>query len=140
MKVIPSLTEEGWITDSKKMLDYILSYYILSDSMQSLAYQSNIINLPATYYKNINNPDGMMTDVRQDLEKLLTNYFVTIDVVVDIKELTLKSYAILIKVAVIDSDNNKVELSKITELNNSKSRKVISFSNYGSALDMLNAL
>lgn len=82
----------------------------------------------------------MLICLVQDLDKLLSNYFDTIDVVVDVKELTLKSFAILIKVAVIDSENNKVELSKVTELDNSKSRKVISFSNYGSALDMLNGL
>lgn len=140
MKVIPSLTEEGWVTDSRKILDYLLAYYILSDTSQSISYQGNIINLPETYYRNINDPTGMMTGVRDDLDKLLSKYFTSVELTVEVKELTKSKYGILIYAAVIDENNNRTELTKITELSDSKSRKIINLSNYGDGISLLNSL
>lgn len=140
MKVIASLNEDGWVTDSKKILDYLLSYYILSDSAQSLIFQDKIINLPETYFKYINDPDGMKLGIRQDLDKLLSRYFPTVDIEVELKELTKKAFAILLFVSVIDENGIKYELSKVTQIDTSKSRTVVEVSNYGNGINFLNNL
>jgi len=140
VKVIPSLTQEGWVTNSKDKLAFLLSYYILSDAAQSISFQNNIINLPETYYKNINNPDQMSFDVKNDLDKLLSRYFVNVDIVTEIKEIDNKKFAILIYASVIDDDNIKTELTKITEINSSGLKNIIDVNNYGSGLSYLNSL
>lgn len=135
--VIPSLSLDGWVTSSKDILAYNLSHYILSDAAQSIAFQNNIINLPETYYKHINNPIDMANAVKIDLEKILSSYFVSVDVTADTKEISAKKYAILIYASVIDGDNIKHELSKITEINTSGIRKIIDMNNYGDARQYL---
>lgn len=137
---IPSLTEEGWITSSKDTLTYIIAHYILSDAMQSIAYKGNVINLPETYYKNINDPTGMASGVKSDLERLLARYFVSVDVVTDVKELNSKQFAILIYASVIDKDNIKHELTRITEANSAGIRNIVEMNNYGDALSYLNSI
>lgn len=137
---IPSLTEEGWVTSSKDILAYNLAHYILSDAAQSIAFHGNIINLPETYYKNINNPDDMAAAVKMDLERLLGRYFVSVDVTAKAKEITNKKFAILIYASVIDSENVKHELSRISEVNSAGIRNIIEMNNYGDAMHYLNSL
>ena len=139
-KVIPSLSENGWVANSKDMLSNLMSYYILSDAAQSIAFQDNIINLPETYYKYINDPDGMASGIKEDLDKLLSRYFVSVDVLTSVREIDNKKFGILLYVAVIDKDNIKTELSKITEINSLGLRKVIDVNNYGDGISMLNSL
>lgn len=140
MKTVASLSEQGWIHDSNKILNNLMSYYILSDSAQSLCFQGNIINLPETYYKYINDPEGMCVGIKQDLDSMLSRYFQLVDVVPMVKSLTNKNYAILLYVSVIDYDNVKIDLSKVVEFNSGGLRKVIDVNNRGNAVDMFNSL
>lgn len=138
--VIPSLTEEGWVTSSKDILAYNLAHYILSDAAQSIAYHGNIINLPETYYKHMNNPDNMADAIKTDLERLLGRYFPETDVTTEVRELSAKSYAILIFASVIDTENIKHELARVTEANSSGIRNIIEMNNYGDAMHYLSSL
>lgn len=138
--VIPSLSEQAWVTDSAKILNHLLSYYILTDNGQSLVFNSNLINLPVTYYKHINDPDGMANAVKTDLEKLLSRYFEVVDVLTEAKALSDSKYAILIYASVIDSESVKIDVSKVVEINTSGLRNVLNVVNYGNGLDILNGL
>lgn len=140
MKTIAALNEDGWVSDSYKILDYLVSYYILSDDAQSLLFQDNIINLPKTYFMYINDPDGMKIGIKQDLDKLLSRYFSVVDVETEVKKLSESNYGILLSVAVINNDGVKVEINKVTEIDTSKSRSVINLNNYGDGIDFLNNL
>lgn len=139
-KVIASLNEDGWITDSKKILRYLLNYYILSDAAQSLMFQDKIINLPETYFKYINDPDGMRLGIKQDLDKLLSRYFPFVDVQTEVKKLTDSAFGILLSASVIDDDGIRHELSVVSKINTNKDRDVIEINNYGTGVDFLNNL
>ncbi len=136
-KVIPSLSEQGWITESKKILNNLVSYYILTDAAQSLAYQNNLINLPETYYKYINDPDGMASAVTRDLESLLSRYFQMVDVETETKDLGDSRYAILIYVSVVDETNTKIELSRVTQIDSTGLRRIVEINNRGDARTLL---
>ena len=140
MKIIPSLSEMAYVTSSSDILSHLISYYILSDAAQSITFQDNIINLPETYYKNINDPDGMMSGIKNDLDKLLSRYFVNVDVITQVKELSSKKYAILLYVAVIDEESIKTELTKIAEINSSGLRKILAMNNFGDGASYLNSI
>jgi hypothetical protein len=139
-KVIPSLSESGWITSSKDILSSVMSYYILSDAAQSISFQDNIINLPETYFKFINDPEGMTNAIKSDLDKILSRYFVNVDVETKVKELDNKKYAILLYVAVIDDESIKTELSNVAEISSSGLRKILSMNNFGDGLSYLNSI
>lgn len=136
-KVIPSLSEQGWITESKKILNNLVSYYILTDAAQSLAYQNNLINLPETYYKYINDPDGMASAVTRDLESLLSRYFQMVDVETETKDLGDSRYAILIYASVVDETNTKIELSRVTQIDSTGLRRIVEINNRGDARTLL---
>ena len=80
MKVVYSLSEDGYVTDPARMLEYLVSYYILSEASQSVSFQGSIINLPETYYLYLHDPDSMANAVRSDLERLLSKYYTIVDV------------------------------------------------------------
>lgn len=138
--MIPSLSELAYVTSSKDILSHLISYYILSDAAQSITFQDNIINLPETYYKNINDPDGMMSGVKDDLDKLLSRYFVNVDVITQVKELSSKKFAILLYVAVIDEESIKTELTKVAEINSAGLRKILAMNNFGDGAAYLNSI
>lgn len=140
-RAIPSISENGWITNSKKILDYLLGYYILTDVGQSYLFINQLTSLPKTYYENINDPDGMAAAVKSDLDKILTQYFDTVEVQTLAKQITnTNQYAILIYASCIDSDGQKIELARITQIDSSVSRKIVEISNYGDGVSYLNSL
>lgn len=137
--ILPSISEQGWLTDSSKILNYVISYYILTDNAQSLVFQGNLINLPYTYFQFINDPDQMSTGIKTDLDKLLSRYFEIVEVETSVKQLTESRYAILLYGAVIDNESNRIEISKVVDINTTGLRKVIDVNNYGDGLAMLNS-
>lgn len=140
MATLPALSEEGWITEGNSVLYHLISYYILTDAAQTIAFQGNLINLPETYYKFVNDPTGMNSAVRSDLDKLLGRYFANVDIITQTKELTSKKYAILINVIVTDSLGKRYTLTNITEINTAGLRNIINFNNYGDGSDYLTGL
>lgn len=140
MKTVPSLSEQSWVTDSAKILNHLISYYILTDNAQSLVFQDSLINLPYTYYQHINDPESMATAVKSDLDKLLSRYFSIVDVKVQSRQIEGKKYGIVISAAIVDDDNKRVDLSQVVEINTTGLRNVINVSNYGDGVDLLGQL
>lgn len=132
---MPSLSEDGWITDADKMLDYLFSYYLLTDTQQSHLFKDEIISLPKTYFEYINNPSGMASAVRADLNRLLERYFTNVDISCFNKIAPDSSgmYYLFISASVIDKDGAKHEINKITQLREGRSLQVIKYNNYGDA-------
>ena len=140
MKVIASLSEQGWVTDSAKILNFIFSYYILTDRAQTVIFQDNLISLPETYYKYINDPDGMATAIKSDLEKLIGRYFPIADVDTEVKKITDSKFAILLYAAAITENNTRIELSRVVEISTTGLRKIIEVNNFGDGRLYLNSL
>ena len=138
--VVPSLSEQGWITNTARMLEKIISYYITTDGAQSLVFKDRLINLPTTYFKNINDPDGMERAMSVDLEEMLARYFEDYEVITEVQENTPSESSILLSVSVIGVDGVKADLHRVLEMGDSGLRRVINISNYGSAKQVLKSL
>lgn len=136
-RVVPSLSELGWVTDSRTMLSKLLSYYILTDVGQTVAFQGNLISLPNTYHLYINDPEGMVVGVREDLEKLLERYFDQSEVVVRVKEGDSKAVTILIYAYVIDSRGVKVSLGNVLEMDTEGLKRTVNVNNEGEGVALL---
>ena len=138
--VVPSLSEQGWISDSYKILNNTVSYYILTDAAQSLMFEGNLISLPETYYKYINQPVEMASAVKTDLEKMLSRYFSVAEVNTEAKALSDSKYAILLNAAAVTEDGTRIELSKVVEISTTGLRKNIEMNNYGDGISYLQKL
>lgn len=135
--IIASLSEQGWITDSYKILNNIVSYYILTDAAQSLIFESNLISLPETYYKYINQPTEMASAVKSDLDKMISRHFPIADVNTEVKAMSDSQYAILLYAAAVTEDGTRIELSKVVEISTTGLRKIIEVNNFGDGLEYL---
>ena len=136
-KVIGSLSDLGWVDNSETLLSKLLGYYILTDSAQSVIFQNNLINLPQTYYEYINDPQGMATRIKNDLDTLLSRYFSMVEVETEAVAKTESVYGILLYATVVDDKGIKVNLGKVAEISSTGVTKVISINNYGDGLSQL---
>lgn len=139
-KVVPSLTEQAWVSDGNRILNHLLSYYILTDAGQSIAFNNNLISLPFTYFRFINDPDGMSVGVRSDIENLLGKYFESVEVETEVRDLSEGKYGILLSATVTDKNNKRFHLSKVSEMSTEGLRRVIDINNLGEGYRVLNSL
>lgn len=137
---IASISEQGWINDPSIILNYAFTCYMLTDAAQTLVYQNNLISLPYTYHLYINDPEQMAIAMQSDLTKLLQRYFQQVDVRTQAKEISGKHYAVLLSAAVMTEQNEKIELSKVMEIDSNNLRKIIEVNNYGDGQDLLGNL
>ena len=135
-----SLSEQGWVEDSLATLNHLFVCYMLTDGGQSLLFEGNLINLPGTYHKYINDPQGMAVQVGADLQLLLSRYFQQVDATARAVEITAKHYAVLMSAVVINEKGERFQLSKIMEISSSSLRKIIDVSNYGDGEQVLSDL
>ena len=135
--VIGSLSDLGWVDNSETLLSKLLGYYILTDSAQSVIFQNNLINLPQSYYEYINDPQGMATRIKNDLDTLLSRYFSLVEVETEAVAKTESVYGILLYATVVDDKGIKVNLGKVAEISSTGVTKVISINNYGDGLSQL---
>lgn len=138
--VIASLSEQGWITDNAKILNNIVSYYILTDAAQTLLFEGNLVSLPQTYYNYINDPVSMASAVKSDLDKLISRYFAIADVNTEAKQLTDSKYGILLYAAAVTDDGTRIDLSRVVEISTTGLRKIIEVNNYGDGISYLQGL
>lgn len=136
-KVIGSLSDLGWVDNSETLLSKLLGYYILTDSAQSVIFQNNLINLPQSYYEYINDPQGMATRIKNDLDTLLSRYFSLVEVETEAVAKTESVYGILLYATVVDDKGIKVNLGKVAEISSTGVTKVININNYGDGLAQL---
>lgn len=137
MYKIASLSDQGWISDPKTILSYVVTSYMLTDAAQTLTFEGNIKSLPATYYLHINDPVSMASAMSSELTVLLLNYFSQVDVNAEAKEINDKHHAIVLQVSVMTQEGERVDLAKLMEIDTQNLRKVIDLNNYGDALSML---
>lgn len=140
IKVVPSLSSQGWVTSTPRILEKVISYYITTDGAQSLVFKDRLINLPTTYFKNINDPDSMERALSLDLEEMLGRYFEDSDILTEVREVKPSEFAILLSISVIGADGVKADLHRVLEMSETGLRNVINISNYGTAKQTLNSL
>lgn len=137
MYTIASLSDQGWVSDPKTILSYVMSCYMLTDAAQTLTFEGNVKSLPATYYLHINDPSGMASAMTSDLNAMLMSYFPQVDVKTKAKQVSGKHYAIVLQASVMTESGERVDLAKMMEIDTQNLRKIVEFNNYGEAMTML---
>lgn len=133
-KVLPTLDTDGFVRQGQAMIDYLLTYYILTDTAQSLLFKDSLISLPKTYALHMDDADSFAKAIQSDLNILLHKYFKIVDVQSDAyKNEKTKGYYVVISASVIDDNNHRYDVSKVTYIYKSKSLKIFNFNNYATA-------
>lgn len=133
--IYPTLSERGFISSTEGILSEILSNYYLTDEQQELVYRKEIISLPKTYFRHINNPEAFKDRVLIELETLLKFHFEVVEVQgevrIDPANGTRANIAIF--ASVVDSYGEKFSLGKVNRVTEEgfDFTKVIDILNYG---------
>lgn len=98
---LPTLDEAGYTTDRGVILNKIFGYYLVSDYTQSNTFRGDIHSLRYTLSKNAPISDTE-DEITKSLYRLLEDYYDTLDISVEGKEITtddgiIDVYGIFIK-------------------------------------------
>lgn len=132
--VLPSLSQDGWVSSTKEKLDYLMSHFFLSDYSQTFLYTGYVASLSYILQANQNKMIDTKNAVINTLTDYLSRYKFT-DVVVDVgikeEELNSSRQIMSIYISVTDHENKSHTFSSVIETNDSKFSKVIQLNNEG---------
>lgn len=132
---VNSLSDKGFIESPKLILSRKIADYILTDAAQSLTMKEELISLPATYHRFINDPEGMARQVREDVQNLLGHYFDSVeDIRADVEMDDKASATIALYATVRDVYGKEHGLGNIVYMDPDGLGKVVGINNYGDAL------
>lgn len=127
----PSLSEDGWVTNSTKTADYMLSHFFLADRSQSYMYDKFVSSLPWILTNAHGDMGKTTSDVRTTLQTYFARYFN--NVVVEVQEVPNEQEPskaqISIYVKFTDADGKEIVVGKMLMINETIIEKVINLNN-----------
>lgn len=130
--LLPSLSQDGWVSSTKEKLDYLMSHFFLSDYSQTYFYGGYVSSLSYVLQQN----QGNMIDTKNAITNTLTSYlgrykFTDIAVDVGIKdEIDNSTRQIMsIYISITDQDNKSFTFANVVETTDSKFSKIIQLNN-----------
>lgn len=133
---VPSLSLDGWVTDTASKADYLISHFFLADKSQSQLYKSEVSNLQ--YIIQNNGGDMIKTSVqlRTALAAYFARYFgpTTVDTSFTQDPANSSRVTISLYVSFTDPNGREFVLAKLVDLLDSKIQKITDLNNNGPAV------
>ncbi len=130
-KKMPSLSEDGWVNNSIKTCDYLLSHFFLSDYSQSYIYHGQVSSLPWIIQQTQGNMSRTVSLTQQTLSGYFSRYFN--NVVVEVSEIedanNPSKGEITIYVKFTDAENKEYVVGKLLHITDLTISKIINLSN-----------
>lgn len=79
----PVLGLNGWLLSTEKLVEFVFSYYCLTDHSQDHIFRNNVPSLKYTIHEYHRDPVTMMSEIRRELETLFAGHFQTVTVEVN---------------------------------------------------------
>jgi hypothetical protein len=77
---LPSLSEDGWVNTTSKMVDYMMSHFLLSEYSRDPLYRGNITSLPYILQSSNGNVEDAIANARTALQTYFSRYFDNVEV------------------------------------------------------------
>lgn len=134
-RVVPSLSDDGWVVSSALRANYLLTHFFLSEYSQTALYPGNVASLPYIIQQNQGDPTGTATAIRATLASYFTQYFKNVDTQVDFITDPNNNSKIQIRIymSFADEDGVALNLAKIVNVENSKVADFANLNNNGPA-------
>lgn len=91
---VPSLSSSAWVTEPGEKADRLLSYFFLSEHLQSNLYAGNVASLPHIIKTYGHDELALTSSMRDTLTTLFQRYFDEVDLDVKITTVDAKTLAI----------------------------------------------
>lgn len=130
---VPSLSPDGWVTNTVMKADYLLSHFFMSEKSRSPLFPDGVSSFPWLIQKYQGDPSITARETEDTLRRYFGKYFPTVDAEVLAEAETEGSnrYQLKIYVRVVDADNKEFILSKLADVVDSKIANILSLNNYG---------
>jgi hypothetical protein len=127
--VVPTLSSNGWVTESSRKIDFLISYYSIADYSQSSFFLGQVKSLPYLLQLHQNDMVSLRDAIENDLLTLLNAYYDGADVLVDIAPISSDdetNHEIRITGRVLSGKKTE-DIGYLIGLSNNKIRGVTSF-------------
>ena len=129
--LFPSLSEDGWVTSSVKIADYLLSHFFASDYSQTYLYHPSVSSMAYILQETQGDVLASCLTMRDTITQYLNRYFT--NVVVEATDGTLDTDPskgiINLYVKFTDSDGVSYSLGKLLRLSNMRVTEIIDINN-----------
>jgi hypothetical protein len=128
---VPSLSQDGWVTNPKLALDYLLGHFFSAEYSQDPIYRGQITSLQWFVQQYYNSPLQMASA----LERALTIYFgrYSTNVVVEVKasqdSTNSNNYTVSIFAEMDDGNGGRVSISQAKDVSNSRIAAIVAANN-----------
>ena len=111
---LPTLSSSGVLENPSLILDRLIKYFLASNQNQSNIFQSEVASLKYIVHLHSKNPSGFKDALINSLDKLLKRYFKSVEILVQLNDITTESLVkeIQLEINVVDKDNVKGSFSK----------------------------
>ena len=130
---VPSLSEDSWTTDSVKVADYILSYFLTSQYSQTYLYIGHITSFAYIIQSKSGDVNATVIETQNQLTAYFSKYFVDVNVEVANVPNTVDPSMAQISIVLQYSDLEGIQynLAKLLQITNLKVVKIIDYNNTG---------
>lgn len=127
-RVVPSLSDDGWVSSTALRANYLLTHFFLSEYSQTSLYPNQITSLPYIIQQNQGDITNTATAIRSALTGYFTKYFNDVSVQTDFVNSSTNSAKTTIRIFLTFSDETgaSFNLGKLVNVENSK---VVNFAN-----------
>jgi hypothetical protein len=132
-RVIPSLSEDGWVDGPIKKADYMFSHFFLAEYSQTYMFNNRVASFPWIMKEGQGNINSLIQITQQTLANYFSAYFN--DVIVEVQESPNETgssrAAISVFVQFKDDKGNTYSLGKLARYSDMKVEEIINLNNFG---------
>jgi hypothetical protein len=129
---VPTLSTLGFVTDNVNKFDFLLSYFYLSDYNQTYLYHDHVVSLPRIIEKNGNNINGVISDLKSNLDTFLRRYYDSAEITVEVGNVVGdNSSNITLNLGIVVTEKGiKSEYTRLLQSNNGKIQTISKLNNF----------
>lgn len=134
--MLPSLSEEGWVTAGDRIADRILSHIFETDASQSVLFEGNILSIPDIIARNNGNARSIANELKYKLTDLYNLYFNSVSVTIDLREIESNKFNMSVHITCMDRTNSRlINVGRLAEYMDTTLARVVRVNNYGADTD-----
>jgi hypothetical protein len=117
--VIPTLSDEGWVSNNKIKLSRAYLYFLISDYSQTDTYKDEVSSLKYIVYTHTGTGNELDEELIRVLKKYMGRFFTEVDVFIN-KRTEGNIFNVEIEIIVKDEHKNPTSLTSVLEIKNSE--------------------
>ena len=131
--MVPSLSEDGWVSDPALMGDYLISHFFVADKSQTALYLNQVSSFPYLIQQYQGDVPGLCNAIERTLNTYLGRYFTTttVECTQYPNPTNSGSLGLNLFVSYVGADGVTYNLNKIIQTVNSKIQSIINLNNNG---------